>query len=349
MPVSKLTFKKIESVNNPYSVHGIYPYRGKISAVDSQQLIRQLPTEGVLLDPFCGSGTIIYEARKHGLTVLGVDNNPIAIQIAKGKISTIDKNKSIEEIKGVIKSIDLNKKIKMPELADRFFHEETANQIMHLKEFYDDFNDYEKAAFLGAICLAARGCNNYRWSSTQIGSVSENKQNINFFSKFLMKLKKHAYPIDPNHSRMIEGDARELSKYIKPKSVNFVYTSPPYFDSLDYTSNYTRIIHYIFKNDVSSLKKRLIQNYYTYAQDMKLCFEEIKKITTDDAIIIFIVGDKKKGNKVINGGDFFRKIISEKPTHISEREYTGTASNIWDKINNTQRKEQIIVWDKSKW
>lgn len=349
MQSSKLSFKKLESVNNPYSIHGIYPYRGKISAVDSQQLIMQLPKKGVLLDPFCGSGTIIYEARKHGLTVVGVDSNPIAVQIAKGKISKFDKNRSIEKIKNIIASIDLNRKMIMPKLAIRFFHEETANQIMHLKEFYHDFNDYEKAAFLGAICLTARGCNNYRWSSTQIGSISKNMSNIDFFSKFLMKLKKHAYPVDTNNSRVIEGDAKKLSEYFEPKSINLVYTSPPYFDALDYTSNYTRIIHYIFENDISILKKKLIQNYHTYARDMKLCFEEIKKVTTDDAVIIFVVGDKKKGSKVINGGDFFSEIIPERPSYITERSYTGTASNIWDKINKTNRKEQIIVWDKSKW
>ncbi len=346
---NKIEFTKLKSVNNPHSIHGIYPYRGKISAIDAESLIKQLPKKGVLLDPFCGSGTIIYEARKHGLTAIGVDSNPIAVQIAKGKMSEFDKEASIIKIKEIIKSFDLRKKIPMPKLAARYFHEDTASQIMYLKQFFDKFNDYEKATFLGTVCLAARGCNNYKWSSTQIGSIAESKINIDFFSKIFMKLKKHAYPIDPNHSKVIEADTKNLSKYIKPKSANFVYTSPPYFDALDYTSNYTRIVHYIFDNDIQKLKNKLIQNYHTYARDMKQCFEEIKKVTVDDAIIIFVVGDKKRGNKVINGGDFFTKIIAEKPTYIIERKYTGTASNIWDKINKTNRKEQIIVWDKSKW
>ena len=98
---NKLEFIKIKSVNNPHSIHGIYPYRGKISAIDAESLIKQLPKKGVLLDPFCGSGTIIYEARKHGLTTIGVDNNPIAIQIAKGKMSKIDEKESIIKIKKI--------------------------------------------------------------------------------------------------------------------------------------------------------------------------------------------------------------------------------------------------------
>jgi len=92
--MKKLTFHKLDNVNNPHSIHGIYPYRGKISSVDVKQVIKQLPKKGVLLDPFCGSGTIIYEARKHGLKVIGVDSNPIAVQISKAKFSQIDEKKS---------------------------------------------------------------------------------------------------------------------------------------------------------------------------------------------------------------------------------------------------------------
>ena len=74
-----------------------------------------------------------------------------------------------------------------------------------------------------------------------------------------------------------------------------------------------------------------------------------EKVTTDDAVIIFVVGDKKVGGRVISGGDFFAGISKHKPVQILEREYTKTASKIWDSINKTNRKEQIVVWDKSKW
>ena len=69
----KPKFKQLKHVNNPNSIHGIYPYRGKISPIDAENLIIQLPQKGTLLDPFCGSGTIIFEARKKGLDVIGVD------------------------------------------------------------------------------------------------------------------------------------------------------------------------------------------------------------------------------------------------------------------------------------
>ena len=346
----KLIFKKLSSVNNPKSIHGIYPYRGKISSIDAQQIIQQLPTSGkTLLDPFCGSGTIIYEAKKHGLNVVGIDSNPIAIQIAKAKFFNLDIEEEIIRMKSIISSLDLHKCNKMPEKARRYFHEDTASEIMCLVEQYSHFNDYEKAAFLGAICLTARGCNGYKWSSTQIGKIAETKNYINFFEKFLDKLVKHHYPIDINGSKIILGDTRRISSLIDKKSIDYIYTSPPYFDALDYTSNYTRIIHYIFENDLNKIKMNLIQNFDSYEEDMKKCFNELLKVTKDDALIIFVVGDKKSGDSIINGGEFFSTVSEKKPNFIIEREYTGTASKIWDNINKTQRKEQIIIWDRTTW
>jgi len=345
----KLTFAELESVSNQNSIHGIYPYRGKLSPIDAAHIINQLPTDNTLLDPFCGSGTIVYEAAKRLKSAIGVDNNPIAVQIAKGKTSQFDPEDSLSHVRRIIQRIDLSSRCVIPESANRYFHPDTANEIMQLLRYYEEFNDYEKAVFLGTICLAARACNRYKWSSTQIGQLSSERHYVNFFNKFLQKILKHGYPLSKNNAEVIQGDARQLSQFVPRKSIDIIYTSPPYFDALDYTSYYTRIVHHVFGNDIARIKSGLIQNRETYGDDMARCLDEIDRVTTDDAVIIFVVGDKKVGNKVINGGEFFSSIAKHKPIKVLEREYTKTASKIWDRINRTNRKEQIIVWDKSQW
>ena len=49
--LASFNIQTIASVNNPNSIHGIYPYRGKISAIDARLIIKQL-NSGTLLDPF---------------------------------------------------------------------------------------------------------------------------------------------------------------------------------------------------------------------------------------------------------------------------------------------------------
>ena len=60
--------------------------------------------------------------------------------------------------------------------------------------------------------------------------------------------------------------------------------------------------------------------------------------------MIFVVGDKKVKDKVINGGEFFNNIKGA--SYIEERTYSGSSSQVFDVLNKTQRKEQIVVWDK---
>lgn len=285
----QLSFTKLESVSNQNSIHGIYPYRGKISSLDAANVISQLPNNSALLDPFCGSGTIVYESAKRLRYAIGVDNNPIAIQIANGKISQFSPDNSLRRLGKIIEKINFHSKLAIPPKAERYFHPDTANEIMLLKQYFDEFNEYEKAVFLGTICLVARGCNHYKWSSTQIGQLSDEKRYINFTDRFLYKIVKHGFPLSHDNAKVIMGDTRQLSKLIPPKSVDIVYTSPPYFDCLDYTSYYTRIVHHVFENDFERIKTGLIQNRATYEQDMITCLTEIEKVTTDDAIIIFVV------------------------------------------------------------
>lgn len=342
-----LKFKLLKNVNNPNSIHGIYPYRGKISAIDAEQVIKQLPPKSVLLDPFCGSGTIVYESQKFGLKAIGIDLNPLAVDIAKGKIYLADKDNVINEAETFITKAKALKKVpKMPNEALKHFHKETADEIMRISTFVDQMSDYLRASFYGTIALSARGCNWYKWTSSSVGKDMNPKQKINFYEKFLQKTKKHFHPTKLNGSKVYLHDSRKISEIIKPNSVDFVFTSPPYFDCLDYTSYYGKIVYNILKSDRLKIKQQLIQNYNEYKEDMRKVLSELYKVCKKGATIIFVVGDKKIHGKVINGAEFFNEISPFKKCHVVERLYNGSSSQIFDKLNNTKRKEQIIIWNK---
>lgn len=133
---------------------------------------------------------------------------------------------------------------------------------------------------------------------------------------------------------------------MKPHSIDYVFTSPPYFDGLDYTAYYGKLIYDIFETDRIEIKKHLIQYVDTYEDDMRAVLEQLDIVTTENALMIFVVGDKKVKGGVINGGDFFNNI--KEASYIEERSYSGSSSQVFDVLNKTDRKEQIVVWDKYK-
>ena len=351
---SHLVFHKLDTVNNPNSIHGIYPYRGKISALDAENIIKQFDENAVLLDPFCGSGTILYEAQKHNLKTIGVDSNPLAITLSNAKITTMDENDRKTEIKHAIEIInkaktDLknNDYTDMPKEPKKSFHIDSASEIMSIKKYYEEMSDFLKAAYFGAIALTARGCNHYKWTSSTVGKNIEPKRYIDFYDKFLQKVRKHI--VFTNGKDKLEGgailaDSRHIDKYIKEKSVDIVFCSPPYFDALDYTAYYGKLIYEIHEKDRSLIRQNLIQTASTYEEDMREVLLLIDKVTKDNSLIVFVVGDRKRGKKIINGGQFFAEIWE--PSYILERKYVGSSSQVFDKLNKTKRKEQIVVWEK---
>lgn len=352
--MSPVKFKILNKLNNPTSIHGIYPYRGKISSIEAKLVVEQLPPSATLLDPFCGSGTIIFEGMCRNLVSYGIDNNPLAVWLSKGKISSLSKdiNRFLNEAETLIgRAKKSPKPSHIPSLVHKHFHPQSAIEIMSMAPLFDEMSDYLKAVFLGSIALTARGCNQYKWTSSTVGKDINPKRYIPFFEKFFAKIKKH-YPnknIANIKSKIFLSDSRKLSNLIPAKSIDFVFTSPPYFDGLDYTAYYGKIVYSILGADRNKIKEGLIQKVEPYEKDMKAVFDELLKVTKDNAQIIFVVGDKKIKNRVINGGDFFSNIIHHKPNQIIEREYTGTSSQVFDKLNKTKRKEQIVVWDKSTW
>ena len=296
----KFSIQTLNTVNNPSSVHGIYPYRGKMSALDANQILSQMPERSVVLDPFCGSGTVVYEGLKYNLNTKGIDANPIAVLLSNGKIHIPEDFCIIKnEIEGLINTAKEEKNVEpVPEYSASLFHPETLQEILKVSKYYNLMSDYVKACFVGSIALSARGCNQYKWTSSTVGKSIEPKRYISFYEKFLAKAKKHFYPIK-NTSEIFLADARKANSVIEPNSIDFVLTSPPYFDCLDYTAYYAKIVYEILGMDRLCIKEKLIQDFTNYKEDMKIALRSLFDVVKTGGQVIFIVGDKKVHNKVI--------------------------------------------------
>lgn len=74
-----------------YVAHGIHPYKGKFYPQLAKALFNAsgLRPGSTVLDPFCGSGTVLLEAALAGCHAVGFDVNPVAVATAKAKSGVI--------------------------------------------------------------------------------------------------------------------------------------------------------------------------------------------------------------------------------------------------------------------
>jgi len=72
-----------------YLTHGLHAYKGKFYPQLAKSLLNlaELGPNAEVLDPFCGSGTVLLESQLNGFTATGLDMNPLAVLISKAKVS----------------------------------------------------------------------------------------------------------------------------------------------------------------------------------------------------------------------------------------------------------------------
>ena len=68
--------------------HPFHSYPARMHPASARILVELVASSGVrgpILDPFCGSGTTLVEARAEGIRAVGVDLNPLAVLVARAK------------------------------------------------------------------------------------------------------------------------------------------------------------------------------------------------------------------------------------------------------------------------
>jgi hypothetical protein len=72
-------------------VHGFHTYPARMHPVTAARVVHALSDRGAtVLDPFCGSGTVLIEAMIAGRRAVGTDLNPLAQRLARFKTSRLD-------------------------------------------------------------------------------------------------------------------------------------------------------------------------------------------------------------------------------------------------------------------
>ena len=74
-----------------YLTHGLHPYPARMIPQIAARLLERYASPGDwVLDPFCGSGTVLVEARLHKINSIGIDVNPLACLLAEVKSTPIN-------------------------------------------------------------------------------------------------------------------------------------------------------------------------------------------------------------------------------------------------------------------
>lgn len=214
----------------------------------ARRLIRLYGTAGgALLDPFCGSGTSLVEARLAGIHVVGIDINPFAVFLARTKTRLYSPEQIAHEarcLRNALQNGTPAESAPIPQFfnIDYWFKKEVQQDLARLKyaiasNVAPEVQDFFWVAFAHTV----RECSNTRKSEYKLYRIDSQKlpdYNPDVFKTFWEKVSRNLRGLwefvqearPQAQVSVIHGDVR-LPQPIDSDSIDLIVTSPPYGDS----------------------------------------------------------------------------------------------------------------------
>jgi tRNA G10 N-methylase Trm11 len=255
----------------------------------------RLNKDSVVLDPFCGTGTTLIEAKLSGFKSVGLEANSFAHFAASVKVNwNIDPDQLLDKSRDVaytalellrLQGIDdtrpngkVSEKSKLRSLNAETKKLILANSISPIPlhktlVLLDCLKELQKEPFYQHALLALGSALVYKISNLHFGpevGVRNPKSDVSVISSWLEEVEKIASDLKSvDNKNFLEaqvhlGDSRQIASIIPSCSVDAVITSPPYPNEKDYTRT-TRLESVLLgfinsKEELRALKKTLVRS-----------------------------------------------------------------------------------------
>lgn len=243
-----------EAADDRAHVHGFHVYPARAHPVTARRLIEDLvPPGGVVLDPFCGSGTVLVEAMLAGRAAIGTDLNPIAVMLARAKTFPRNPERTaalVAAARGVTEFAE-RRRIAKAGATRRLPKEDVAVFSPHVLLELDGLRAGigeappetrpELSLVLSSILVKMsdrRGDTSEATVAKRIGAGYPSKLFVKKTEELARRFDEFFRLLDaPPRARVHEDDATQLKK-IEDASIDGLITSPPYVGTYDYLTHH---------------------------------------------------------------------------------------------------------------
>ena len=226
-----------------HSLHKIAPYVGRIKPPFAHFLISYVTNPGdLILDPFCGIGTIPLESSLLGRNSIGVDLNPYAITVAKSKT---EHSLKLQELVDYVANLEITSKgvsiSKIPDWVKEYYNPNTLKEILYTLEILKKDNHHFLYGCLVGISQGHRPGHLSKpcaWTLPYKPRPDDPGEYRDVKSRLIEKIKRNYKDKIENTGdiKIIQGDSRNLE--LKNESVDHIISSPPYYNTLDYINSH---------------------------------------------------------------------------------------------------------------
>lgn len=329
IPIDRTSIPQCELNIENKTRSNLFAWNGQFSPQFIETLLNSYAhDEDIVLDPFAGSGTTLYEAGRKGLSAYGAELNPSAYYMAKTyeliNRTRPERQALIHAIDQILTTISNAEKILPTIIAAIQNNRNTdlANLLSTLIILMDLFNNEL--------------------------SVSQLQKKWDGLKGIVLEVPFSSAPIKINM-----GDSRYLN--YEDDMATLLITSPPYINVFNYHQKYRRSVEAlgydvlaIAKNELGSNRKNRGNRLLTviqYCIDMALSFDEAIRTCRDGAHMIYVVG---RESNVLGYSFCNSKLIFEIATQIFELPFLLRQERVFKNRFGQLIYEDILHFENSK-
>jgi len=246
--------------NAKYALNAICPYFTMFPLeYPMRVLARHRAEEPMVIDPFCGRGTTLFAARSLGLESWGIDSSPVAVAIARAKLSNATAEDALCLAHLLVAGVRPNK-VPQGKFFRAAYHPRTFREVCALREGLMAGKDTDASVLLRAAVL---GClhgpllkgTEASYLSNQMPRTYASKPDyaVKYWSERdmapplvdtlhvlerklrLISASRRLRPSKFNHVR--QGDSTLASSLPSQRRFSVVVTSPPYYGMRTYVQD----------------------------------------------------------------------------------------------------------------
>jgi SAM-dependent methyltransferase len=312
---------------------------------------------GRMLDPFCGSGTVLVEARLAGMNAKGTDVNPLALRLARLKTSGLSDSVLHTIVDAAREVCELAEQRRLQKLAPfrRYPPEDAELFAPHVLLELDSLREgisAQKCAVLLALELVLSSVLTKvsRRTGDSASRLAEKRLAGGFVTRFFWDRTRELCDCVHDFARLCTencdvevgaDDAREL-RSVASKSIDLVVTSPPYAGTYDYLSHHDVRLRWLqltesdfrdrelgSRREFAALSPEIVRK--KWASELELVLSSIARCLRPKGLAVLLLGDSATGGVALRADDLVASVASDSGLLVGgiasqERPHFHTAS-----------------------
>lgn len=304
--------------------HSICPYFAMFpEAFVRRNVLAWSKRDDVILDPFSGRGTTVFESLLNGRKAIGCDINPVAACLSRAKADP----PKLEEIWVRLTELETKGRrftTEATEVDDEFFalcfHVDTLRQILFLMKSLA-WRTSRVDCFIAALALGCMHGESHRtelcFSNRMPRTISTKpaysvrwwqkhgclppKRDVFSILRACAEYRYHS-PVPAIKGRVVEGDVRRAGTMLRSYKdrVRLVVTSPPYLDITDYHEDQWLRLWFLggpmkpISGQGKDDRHRIIEGYWKFLRE---AWTGIAPLLQDSAQVVVRIGGTRLGEE----------------------------------------------------